>query len=111
MTTATSLRGGEPASWRVRDGLTTRPPRAHTTAIASATASTTTGEDALSRSVATQRRVQETARAGDGASTNDVERAHALTSDAAASHAAESECALMANRSSRAGGARDVNKL
>ena len=48
-----------------------------------------------------------TAREGDGASTGDVERAHALTSGAAA----ESECTLGANRSSRAGGARDVNNL
>ena len=60
---------------------------------------------------AIQRRGQETAREGDreedGASTGDVERANALTSGAAA----ESECTLVANRSSRAGGARDVNNL
>ena len=56
-------------------------------------------------------REEETAREGDGAGTGDVERAHALTSGASASHAAESECTLVANRSSRAGGARDVNNL
>ena len=54
---------------------------------------------------------EETAREGDGAGTGDVERAHALTSGAAASHATESECTLVANRLSRAGGARDVNNL
>ena len=46
-------------------------------------------------------------REGDGASTGDVERAHALTNGAAE----ESGCTLVANRSSRAGGTRDVNNL
>ena len=58
-----------------------------------------------------KRRKKETAQEGDGASTSDVERLHALTSGAAASNAAENECTLVANRSSRAGGARDVNKF
>ena len=46
-------------------------------------------------------------REGDGASTGDVERAQALTSGAAA----ESEFTILVNRSSRAGGARDVNNF
>ena len=46
-----------------------------------------------------RRHERETTREGDGASTSDVECAHALTSDAAASHVAESECTLVANRS------------
>ena len=48
-----------------------------------------------------------TARKGDIASTKDVERTHALVSGAAA----ENECRLVANKSSPAGGAHDVNNL
>ena len=56
-------------------------------------------------------RKKETAREGNGEGTGDIERAHALTSGPAASNADESECTLVANSSSPAGGARDVNNL